>query len=394
MISTSIHKDDLVIINAQRTALGKFNGQFKHLNAPLLGAAAIRSLLTELPPNLPVDEVFMGQVLSAGCGQAPARQAALLADMPASVPCTSVSKVCGSGMQAVIQACDRIRAGQAASCIAGGMESMSRAPHLLPSHRFGSRLGSAELLDHMYVDGLQDAYNGLLMGQIADVRAQSDNIERAQMDHYAQESVLRAQRAIATNAFSAEICPVETGATRISTDEIPGSLNIDKITRLNPAFGSEGRITAANAASISDGAAALLICSASFARLHQLVPLAVIRGYAQHAAAPDFFVHAPVHAIQKLLHRLNWTSQDIDLFEINEAFASVVLYAMQQLQIDAARVNYHGGACALGHPIGASGARIIVTLLHALRAQQLRRGIASLCIGGGEALALALEIPD
>lgn len=393
-MSASINADDLVIISAQRTALGKFNGQFKQINAPLLGAAAIRGALTNLPPHLPLDEVFMGQVLSASCGQAPARQAALLADLPASVPCTGVTKVCGSGMQAVIQACDRIRAGHAASCIAGGMENMSRAPHLLSSHRSGTRLGSSELLDHMYVDGLQDAYNGLLMGQIADIRAQSDKIERKQMDLYAQESVLRAHRAIASGAFSAEICAVETGTSQICTDEIPGSLNIEKIPSLRPAFGAEGRITAANAASISDGAAALLVCSARFARQHQLVPLAVIRGYTQHAATPDFFVHAPVHAIQKLLHQLNWTPKEVDLFEINEAFASVVLYAMQQLQIDAARVNCHGGACALGHPIGASGARIIVTLLHALRAQQLRRGIASLCIGGGEALALALEIPD
>ncbi len=380
------------IYAAKRTALGRFNGQFRETSAPKLGAAAITAVLrTSKLPDAAIEEVLMGQVLSAGCGQAPARQAALGAGVSTAVPCSTINKVCGSGLKAITLLCDQIQSGQIKGGIAGGMENMSRAPYLNMSQRLGSRLGHQQVLDHMYLDGLQDAYNDQLMGQIADQCAAQHGISRAAMDEFASASLERAQTAIRRGYFIDEICPLPPPATPIlSQDEIPLALNVEKIPHLRPAFGTTGQITAANAASIADGAAALLIGDASYSQYQR--PLARICGYQQHAESPDRFPLAPIGAISKLMQKLGWQPEQIDLFEINEAFASVCLHTMRALALPHTKVNVRGGACALGHPIGATGARLVVSLVHALRQQSLCRGIASLCIGGGEAMAIAIEI--
>ncbi|OXS13883.1 acetyl-CoA acetyltransferase [Zobellella denitrificans] len=343
-----------------------------------------------------VDEVVMGCVLPAGQGQAPARQAALGAGLPVSVGCTTVNKMCGSGMKALMLAHDQLLAGSARLMVAGGMESMSLAPYLLPKARAGLRMGHGQLLDHMFFDGLEDAYEGGLMGSFAQRTADKFGIVREAMDDFAIRSLTRAQLAIAEGDFAEEIVPVEVaerqGSRRVDTDEQPGKARPDKIRTLKPAFAQDGTITAANSSSISDGAAALVVTTAEQAAALGLRPLARVLGHATHAQLPAEFTLAPIGAIDKLLDRLGWQASEVDLFEINEAFAVVALLAIRELGLDPARVNVNGGACALGHPIGASGARILVTLLHALRRRGLRRGVAALCIGGGEATAVAGEL--
>ena len=390
---------DVVILSAQRTPIGSFQGQFASLSASDLGAKAIAAALSAAKLQATqVDEVLMGQVLSAGVGQAPARQAALKAGLPTATPCTTVSKVCGSGMKTVMLAWDQIKAGSLNAAIAGGMESMSNAPYLLPKARAGMRLGHTECLDHMFFDGLQDAYCGELMGHFADANSVEDHISRKEMDDYTLESLARAQRAISEGHFEAEISPVKTSSRQgehlVTTDELPGQARPEKIPQLKPAFGKDGRVTAANASSISDGAAALVIASAQRAEEMSATPLAVIRAHSSHAEEPGRFTHAPIGAINKLLDKTGWNMDEVDLFEINEAFAMVALASMRALKLPHERLNTHGGACALGHPIGASGARILVTLLHALKQRGGKRGIASLCIGGGEATAVAIELVD
>ncbi len=388
---------DVVIVGAKRTAIGSFGGQFSTLSAPELGACAISAALTHagMQPEQ-IDEVLMGQVLSAGVGQAPARQAALKAGLPESTPCTTISKVCGSGMKSLMLAYDQIKAGSICSAVAGGMENMTLAPYLLPKARQGYRLGHGQTLDHMFFDGLQDAYCGDLMGHFADANSAEDGISREQMDDYTLTSLKRAQRATEQGLFKTEIAPVQvptkSGNMLVDIDELPSQARPEKIPKLKPAFGPEGRVTAANASSISDGAAALAVCSADFAKQHGLSPLAVIKAHASHAEAPNRFTHAPIGSIHKVMDKTGWALSDVDLFEINEAFAMVALCCANALQLDRNKVNIHGGACALGHPIGASGARIIVTLLHALKNTGKQKGIASLCIGGGEATAIALEL--
>jgi acetyl-CoA C-acetyltransferase len=393
MTGNNRHRPDLLVFAARRTALGRFNGLFRQVSATALGSAALRAALSGLNPDqLPIEELLLGQVLGAGCGQAPARQAALGAGLPSTLPCATVNKVCGSGMKAIALLCDQLKAGTLQLGLAGGMENMSRAPYLNPEQRFGSRLGHRQHFDHMFLDGLEDPYSGQLMGQIADRCALEHGISRSAMDEFAIQSVQRAQQAVTEGWFEAELCAVEVTEQDLLQDEIPLTLNTDRVASLTPAFGTQGQITAANAASIADGAAALLLGTAGAAG--PLRPLARIVGYSQHAEAPDRFPLAPIGAIQKLLDSLNWQVTEVDLFELNEAFASVCLHAQQALGIPTARLNVQGGACALGHPIGATGARIVVTLIHALRQRGLDRGIASLCIGGGEAMALAVEVAD
>jgi acetyl-CoA C-acetyltransferase len=377
--------DEIVIVGAARTPMGGFQGDFAGVTAPELGAAAIRAVLAGQVP----DEVIMGCVLPAGLGQAPARQAALGAGLPVSVPATTVNKMCGSGMKAVMLACDAIAAGSADMVVAGGMESMSHAPYLLPKARAGMRMGHGEVKDHMFLDGLEDAYDkGRLMGSFAEEAATHYQFTRQMQDDYALASLDRALKA----DFSAEITPVETRAGLISTDEQPGKARPEKIPTLKPAFAKDGTVTAANASSISDGAAALLLASASIVEAKGLMPIARIVGHASHAEEPKWFSRAPVGAIRKLLEKTGWTIDEVDLFEVNEAFAVVALIAMHDLGIPHDRLNVHGGACALGHPIGASGARILVTLINALKQRGLKRGIAAVCIGGGEATAVAVEL--
>lgn len=337
----------------------------------------------------------MGCVLPAGLGQAPARQAALKAGLANSVPCTTVNKVCGSGMKTVMMGADALAAGHADVVVAGGMESMSNAPYMLAKARAGYRLGHGELLDHMFLDGLQDAYEGGLMGNFAEHCAGKYSFTREQQDSYALESLARATRAIEEKRFTREIVPVHfatrQGEQQVDTDEQPGNARPDKIPQLKPAFKKDGTVTAANASSISDGAAALVLMRASTAEAQGLKPLAVIRGTSQHAHEPEWFTTAPVTAMKKLLEKVSWSASDVDLWEVNEAFAVVAMAAMKELDLPHNKVNVNGGACALGHPLGASGARIIVTLLAALERQGGRKGIASLCIGGGEATAIAIE---
>ncbi len=377
--------DEIVILGAARTPMGGFQGDFAGVTAPELGAAAIRAVLNGQTP----DEVIMGCVLSAGLGQAPARQAALGAGLPVSVPATTVNKMCGSGMKAVMLAYDAIAAGSADMVVAGGMESMSNAPYLLPKARSGMRMGHGEVKDHMFLDGLEDAYDrGRLMGSFAEEAATHYQFTRQMQDDYALASLDRALKA----DFSAEITAVETRAGLIAADEQPAKARPEKIPTLKPAFARDGTVTAANASSISDGAAALLLASASIAEAKGLMPLARIVGYASHAEEPEWFSRAPVGAIQKLLDKVGWAIDEVDLFEVNEAFAVVALIAMHDLGIPHDRLNVHGGACALGHPIGASGARILVTLINALKQRGLRRGISAVCIGGGEATAVAVEV--
>jgi len=393
----SLTPTDVVIVSAQRTAIGSFGGQFVNVSAPELAARCISDSLqqTGLAPDW-IDEVLMGQVLSAGVGQAPARQAALKAGLPESTPCTTISKVCGSGMKSVMLAADQIRLGTLNTAVAGGMENMSMAPYLLPKARHGYRLGHGQTLDHMFFDGLQDAYCGELMGHFADANSVEDALSREAMDEFTLNSLERAQTAMSEGYFDAEISPITVSGKScsqvVSQDELPTQARPDKIPKLKPAFGKDGRVTAANASSISDGAATLLLCSYKAAQEAGLTPLAVIRAHASHAEAPSRFTHAPIGSIRKVLERAGWAQNEVDLFEINEAFAMVVLATAKALELDLERVNVNGGACALGHPIGASGARILVTLIHALRRLGKTRGIASLCIGGGEATAVAVEM--
>jgi acetyl-CoA C-acetyltransferase len=392
--------DPIVIVSAARTPLGGFQGSLASLTAPQLGAQAIAAALTRsgLPPEA-IDEVLMGCVLPAGLGQAPARQASLGAGLPLSTGCTTISKVCGSGMKAIMLGHDLLLAGSAQAVVVGGMESMSNAPYLLPKARSGQRLGHGQMIDHMFFDGLEDHYSaatrGRLMGTFAEDCARHYGFTREAQDAYAVTSTTRAQGAIRDGHFGWETTPVTVagrqGDTVVQQDEQPPKAQIEKISQLKPAFAKDGTVTAANSSSISDGAAALVLMRQSAAQAQGLTPLAVIRGHATHAQEPAWFTTAPVGAMRALLTRLNWTTQDVDLWEINEAFAVVTMAAMHDLQLPHERVNVHGGACALGHPIGASGARIIVTLLGALRQRGLQRGVASLCIGGGEAAAIAIE---
>ena len=392
--------DPIVIVSAARTPLGGFQGSLASLTAPQLGAQAIAAALARsgLPAEA-IDEVLMGCVLPAGLGQAPARQASLGAGLPLSTGCTTISKVCGSGMKAIMLGHDLLLAGSAQAVVVGGMESMSNAPYLLPKARSGQRLGHGQMIDHMFFDGLEDHYSaatrGRLMGTFAEDCARHYGFTREAQDAYAVTSTTRAQGAIRDGHFGWETTPVTVagrqGDTVVQQDEQPPKAQIEKISQLKPAFAKDGTVTAANSSSISDGAAALVLMRQSAAQAQGLTPLAVIRGHATHAQEPAWFTTAPVGAMRALLTRLNWTTQDVDLWEINEAFAVVTMAAMHDLQLPHERVNVHGGACALGHPIGASGARIIVTLLGALRQRGLQRGVASLCIGGGEATAIAIE---
>ncbi len=390
-------RDAIVIASAARTPMGGFMGDLAPLSAPELGAAAIRAAVARagIAPE-DVEEVFMGNVLPAGLGQAPARQASLGAGLPLSAVCTTVNKVCGSGMKAAMLAHDLIRAGSAGILVAGGMESMSNAPYLLPKGRGGYRLGHGEVKDHMFLDGLEDAYDkGRLMGTFAEDCAGEYRFSREAQDRYAITSLTRAQAAIRDGSFAPEIAPVAVKSSRgervVADDEQPLKANLEKIPTLKPAFRKDGTVTAANSSSISDGAAALVLMRESEAARRGLAPLARIAGHATHAQEPRLFTTAPVGAIRKLHETTGWSDREVDLYEINEAFAVVAMAAIHDLKLDHQRVNVHGGACALGHPIGASGARIVVTLLAALAKHGLKRGVAALCIGGGEATALAVE---
>ncbi len=390
---------DVVIAGAKRTAIGSFLGQFAGVPTPALGAAAIRAALEHSGvPAADVDEVIMGCVLPANLGQAPARQAALAAGVPTSAGCTTINKVCGSGMKAIMLAHDLIKAGSTGIVVAGGMESMSNAPHLIPNSRSGNRYGNFEAVDHMAWDGLTNPYDGKAMGVFGEQCADKYAFTRAQQDAYATESVRRAQAAIASGAFAAEIVAVKVatrkGEVEFATDEQPGKSDVAKIPTLKPAFRKDnGTITAASSSSISDGAAATVVLSAAEAARRGLTPLARIVAHATHSQEPQWFTTAPVGAIRKVLDKAGWSVGDVDLFEVNEAFAVVAMAPMQELGVAHERLNVHGGACALGHPIGASGARIVVTLIHALRQRGAKRGLAALCIGGGEATALAIELP-
>jgi acetyl-CoA C-acetyltransferase len=388
--------DSVVIVGAKRTPIGSMNGQFVSLSAPQLGATAIQAAVAEsgLKPE-DVNEAIIGCVLSAGIGQAPARQATLGAGLPKSTPASTLNKVCGSGMKAVMLASDQILAGSAAIMVAGGMESMSNAPHLLPKARQGYRFGHGKVLDHMALDGLENAYDGKAMGVFADATAEKYGFTREQQDAFAIESVTRAQRAVAEGRFKNEIAPVKVNGkgaeTSFDTDETPGQCRIEKVASLRPAFREGGTVTAASSSSISDGAAALVLMKESDAKSRGVKPLARIVGHASNSQEPEWFTTAPVGAILKLHKQLGWSPRNVDLYEINEAFAVVTMAAMKDIGIPHEKVNVNGGACALGHPIGASGARLIVTLVHALKARGGKRGIASLCIGGGEAVAIAVE---
>ena len=390
-------KQEIVIVSASRTPMGSFQGELESVTAPKLGSVAIKAILdkTGIDKNL-VDEVLMGNVLSAGIGQAPARQAALGADLPLATPCTTISKVCGSGMKAVMLAFDQIQAGSADIAIAGGMESMSLSPYLLPKARAGQRLGHGEVIDHMFFDGLQNAYDGQLMGCFADANAKEDGTSREAMDDFAIESLRRANEATEKGYFKEEITPVtipsRKGEVIVAEDEQPKKGRPEKIPTLRPAFAKDGLVTAANASSISDGAAALLLMTKEKAESLGLTPITLIKAHSTHAREPEKFTHAPVGAIEKLLKKVDWSIDDVDLFEINEAFAMVTIAAMNELGLPHEKVNIHGGATALGHPIGASGARILVTLLYALKRTGQKKGIASLCIGGGEGTAIAVEM--
>ena len=389
--------DPVVILSARRTPVGAFQGALTTLTAPQLGAVAIKAALADSGVKATdVDEVIMGCVLSAGLGQAPARQAALGAGLPTSTPSTTVNKMCGSAMRAVMQGADQILAGNAQVVVAGGIESMSNAPYLLPKARAGYRMGNQEVLDHMFFDGLQSPWDGQLMGCFADATSEKYGFTRQAQDEFAAESVRRALAAVNDGAFKAEVAPV-TAKTRkgevvVDKDETPFTLDIAKIPSLKPAFKKDGTVTAASSSGISDGAAAVVLARESFAASKNLKPLAKIMGYASFAREPEWFTLAPVGAMQKLLKQLDWSPKDADLFEINEAFAAVTMAAMKDLSLEHAKVNVNGGACALGHPIGATGARILTTLLYALKARGKKRGIASLCIGGGEATAIAVEL--
>lgn len=390
--------DPIVITGAMRTPLGGFQGELSSQNASQLGSVAIGAALSHsaISPES-VDEVVMGCVLPAGQGQAPARQAALGAGLPLGSNCTTINKMCGSGMKAAMFAHDLLLAGSANIAIAGGMESMTNAPYLLPKARGGMRMGHGEIKDHMFLDGLEDAYDkGKLMGCFAEDTATHYKLTREAQDEFAIRSLSRAAAAIDNGDFDSQVAPVtiasRKGESTVVHDEQPHKAKPEKIPKLRAAFAKDGTVTAANSSSISDGAAALVMMRRSECDARGLTPLATVLGHATHAHEPKWFTTAPVHAMRNLFDKLNCSQSDIDLYEINEAFAVVTMAAIQELDLPADKVNIHGGACALGHPIGASGARILVTLLHALKAQGLKRGMASLCIGGGEATAMAIEI--
>ncbi|WP_060519639.1 acetyl-CoA C-acyltransferase [Pseudomonas sp. NBRC 111134] len=393
----TLANDPIVIVSAVRTPMGGLQGDLKSLTAPQLGSAAIRGAVERAGIDAAsVEQVLFGCVLPAGLGQAPARQAALGAGLDKHTTCTTLNKMCGSGMQAAIMAHDLLLAGTADVVVAGGMESMTNAPYLLDKARGGYRMGHGRVIDHMFMDGLEDAYDkGRLMGTFAEDCAQANGFSREAQDQFAIASLTRAQDAISSGRFAAEIVPVEVTEGKekrvIKDDEQPPKARLDKIPQLKPAFREGGTVTAANASSISDGAAALVLMRRSEADKRGLKPLAVIHGHAAFADTPALFPTAPIGAIEKLMKRTGWNLADVDLFEINEAFAVVTLAAMKHLDLPHDKVNIHGGACALGHPIGASGARILVTLLSALRQNNLRRGVAAICIGGGEATAMAVE---
>ena len=389
---------EIIIAAATRTPIGAFQGVLSPATAPQLGAAAIKGALAAAKVEAAdVQEVVMGCVLSAGLGQAPARQASLGAGIPQGVPTTTINKMCGSGMKAIMMASDQIRAGDVQIAVAGGLESMSNAPYLLPKARAGMRMGHGEVLDHMFYDGLQSPFDGQLMGAFAEATAQKYAFSRADQDAFATESTQRALKAVNAGAFAAEITPVTVkgrkGETVVDRDETPFTVDLAKIATLKPAFRKDGTVTAASSSSISDGAAAVVLIDAATAKSRGLAPLARILGYASFAREPEWFTTAPVGAIQKLLAQLGWKPSDVALYEVNEAFAVVTMAAMRDAGFDHARTNVNGGACSLGHPIGATGARILTTLVHALRARGGGRGIASLCIGGGEATAIAVEVP-
>ena len=391
-------KENIVITGMARTPMGAFQGTLKDASCAELGAASIRAALERSRVGAEeVSETIMGCVLPAGQGQAPARQAALGAEMPLSVCCTTVNKMCGSGMKSTMLAHDLLLGGEERILVAGGMESMTNAPYLLPRARSGMRLGHGEVVDHMFLDGLEDAYDrGKLMGTFAEATAGRYGFSREAQDEFAIRSLTRAKKAIEEGIFKEEIVPVtikgRKGDTVVETDETPLKANLEKIPTLKPAFAKDGTVTPANSSSISDGAAALVMMRESTAEKRGIRPIARILGHTEHAHEPAWFTTAPVTAIKKLLEKLEWNAGDVDLYEINEAFAVVTMAAISELELDPEKVNVHGGACALGHPIGASGARIIVTLLAALKHHGQRRGLASLCIGGGEATALAVEL--
>lgn len=390
--------DDIVIVAAKRTPMGSMLGSLSSLTAPELGAIAHKAALAQasLSPD-DIDEVFSGCVLQAGIGQAPARQAALKAGLPDKVGATTINKMCGSGMKAVMLAHDAIKAGSGNIMLASGMESMTNAPYLLSKARAGYRLGHGEIKDHMFLDGLEDAYQkGQLMGCFADQTASHFHFSREQQDEYATHSMQKALKAMEDGLFTEEIIPVEIitkkESHQVTQDEGPDATKLSKISQLKPAFSSDGTVTAANSSSISDGAASLILMTAKEAKNRNISPLARIVAHASHAQAPEWFTTAPVEAIKNVLSKANWSLADVDLYEINEAFAVVALAAITSLELNPQQVNIHGGACALGHPIGASGARILVTLIHALKHIGKKRGVAALCIGGGEATAMAIEL--
>lgn len=390
--------ENVVIAGMARTPMGGMQGALSEVAAPNLGADSIRASLERAGASPErVDETIMGCVLPAGLGQAPARQASLNAGIPDTTGCVTINKMCGSGMKAVMMGHDSIAAGSADLIVAGGMESMTNAPYILPKQRSGLRLGHGEVLDHMFIDGLEDAYEkGRLMGTYAEDTSKHYGFTREAQDEFAIESLKRAQRAIDKGEFKREIVPVKIvsrkGETEIDTDEQPGNARLDKIPQLRPAFAKDGTVTAANSSSISDGAAAMILAGEDYAAANNLTVNARILGHATHAHEPAWFTTAPVSATRKLLDKLNWSVDDVDLFEVNEAFACVAMAAMHELNIPHEKLNIRGGACALGHPVGASGARIIVTLIHALQDHGLKRGVASLCIGGGEATAVGIEL--
>ncbi|WP_273021128.1 acetyl-CoA C-acyltransferase [Rheinheimera sp.] len=389
--------DNIVIVAAKRTAMGGFMGGLSDVDATVLGATAIKAALEQAGlSGDKVSEVIMGNVLPAGLGQAPARQATLKAGLPLTAGATTINKVCGSGLKAVMLASDLLKAGSADVVVAGGMESMSNAPYLLDKARSGYRMGHGQIKDHMMLDGLENAYDGKAMGCFAQGTADEKGITREQMDAFAVQSLTRAQQAINSGAFEGEITPVtfqtRKGEVTFNIDEQPGNAKLDKIPTLRPAFAKDGTITAANSSSISDGAAALILMRESDAKAQGAKPLARVVAHATNSMEPALFTVAPVGAMQKVLQKAGWDKEQVDLWEINEAFAMVTMLAINELGLDSAKVNVNGGACALGHPIGASGARILVTLIHALRNRGLSKGVASLCIGGGEAVALAVEV--
>jgi acetyl-CoA C-acetyltransferase len=388
---------DVVIVSAKRTPIGAFQGALAPVTATQLGSAAVKAAIEASGVKAAdIQEVIMGCVLSAGLGQGPARQAALGAGIPISTPAVTINKLCGSGLKSVMMASDQIRVGDIDIALAGGLESMTNAPYLLLKARAGYRMGHGEIFDHMFLDGLNSPFDGKAMGCFADATAAKYNFTRAQQDAFAAESVRRAMHAVESGAFDKEVTPVTVktrkGDVVVSRDETPATCNVEKIPSLKPAFGKEGTVTAASSSSISDGAAALVLMSSAAAKARGLKPLARVLAYASHSQEPEWFTIAPVGAIKKVLAKLGWRPHDADLYEINEAFAAVTMVAMKDVDIDHARVNVNGGACALGHPIGATGARILTTLIHALHANGKKRGIASLCIGGGEAVALAVEV--